>query len=309
MIVIAACIALSFGAASASGRAATKPASSAASTAVPAAPKLRVIDLDRKKEKVVYKVNAAPGLATVIELPEPWATTPTCGDCVFGDQKTEGQLWRLDLSPSTRTLSLKPTRVPGADLPASAFVTNIDITLNGGIAITLFVELTLPEAADARIDFTIPDDQKGAAKLTKRERELDAKFDERVTTAATDALLAGAMHGTKCKDFGGRPNRHEDVVVRLRQICRTSALVYLTFEVEDRRHDDVALTGAVLESTRHAAHPSDKLEKPALRFNERGLGIVALPIAGDGESDRYRLKLTVHGIDEDTIVTVDDINF
>ena len=270
-------------------------------------PQLRVIKLDPQKPKAVYKVNAAPGLATVIQLPEPWTTTPTCGDCVFGDAKAETQLWRIDVFPDTRSLSIKPTRVPGADAPPSAFVTNIDVTLDGGLAITLFVELTLPENADARVEFTIPDAERGEAKLTKRERELETRFDERLTERANERMLDAFMRGTTCKDFFGRPNRKDNVVVRLKQICRNAQLVLVSFEVENRRRDDIVLDTALLETTKGAPSAGDKLEKTELRFNERGLGIAAVQAAEGTAPERYRLSVTVAGVDEETKVVIEDI--
>src|SRR5262245_48044471 len=60
-------------------------------------PSLRTIALDPKKPKAVYKLNTAPGLATVIQLPEPWVVLPTCGDCVYGDATPSGQLYRIDV--------------------------------------------------------------------------------------------------------------------------------------------------------------------------------------------------------------------
>lgn len=270
-------------------------------------PQLRVITLDPTKAKAVFKVNAAPGLATVIELPEPWTTMPTCGDCVFGDAKPDAQLWRIDVFPDTRSLSIKPTRLPGGDTPSSAFVTNIDVTLEGGLAVTLFVELTLPEAADARVEFLMRDEDKGKAKLTKRERDLEARFEERANATAIEMMLAAFMRGTTCRDFFGRPNRKDNVVVRLKQICRNSELVYVTFEVENRRRDDINLDAALLESTRQQASAGDKLEKSTLRFNERGLGVAAVRAGNAAEQDRYRLTVTVAGVDEETNVVIEDI--
>lgn len=273
-------------------------------------PKRRSIALDSKRTRAVYKVNAAPGLATVIELPEPWAVTPTCGDCVFGDTKPDGQLWRLDVFPETRSLSIKPTRLPGPDAPASAFVTNIDVTLDGGLTVTLFVELSIPEQADARIEFTVADADKGDVKVAKRERELEERFNERVKSAANAALLEALLRGTTCRDFLGRPNRSENVVVRLKQLCRNGALVYVTFEVENRRRADLHLATAALESTRQSPSGGERLEKELLRFNERGLGIAAV-IAGSGDAGptRYRLTVSADGVEAETTVIVDDIEF
>lgn len=272
-------------------------------------PALRTIGLDKRKTKGVYKVNAAPGLATVIELPELWAVKPTCGDCVFGDAKPEAQLWRLDVFHDTRTLSIKPVRLPGPDLPASAFVTNIDVVLDGGIAITLFVELTLPEHADARIEFTLPDEEKGAAKLTRRERDLEARFAERTKAAANDILLGAVMTGTTCKDFWGRPNRSKSVVVRLKQLCQNGALTYVTFEVENRRRDDLFLRSASLEDSRARASAGEKLEKTTLRFNERGLGVAAVSGGTVDGPVAFKLTVTEESIDGDNSVVVEDITF
>jgi len=273
-------------------------------------PQRRTIALDTKRAKGVYKVSAAPGLATVIELPELWTVQPTCGDCVFGDTKPEGQLWRLDVFPDTRSLSIKPTRLPGPDAPSSAFVTNIDVSLDGGISITLFVELTLPEQADARVEFSLPDEDKGAAKLTKRERALEERFDDRVKTVATEQMLSALMAGTTCKDFFGRPNRSDNVVVRLKQICRNGALTYVTFEVENRRRADLFLASAALEGSKQRAAAGEKLEKTTLRFNERGKGIASVASAGgvDGP-ESYKLTVTEEGVEGEKSVVVEDISF
>ncbi|MBI1948551.1 MAG: hypothetical protein HYS27_22885 [Deltaproteobacteria bacterium] len=271
-------------------------------------PALRSIALDKRRAKGVYKVNGAPGLATVIELPEPWSVKPTCGDCVFGDAKPEAQLWRVDLFPDARTLSIKPTRLPGADLPSSAFVTNIDVMLDGGLAITLFVELSLPEQADARVEFTLPDDEKGATKLTKKERDLEARFDDRAKALANELMLAALMTGTTCKDFWGRPNRSRNVVVRLKQLCRNGTLTYVTFEVENRRRDDIFLTTATLEDTKQRGSAGEKLEKATLRFNERGLGIAGVAGAVDGAVS-FKLTVIEEGVDGENNIVIEDITF
>lgn len=271
-------------------------------------PVRRAIALDPRRAKGVYKVNAAPGLATVIELPEPWSVTPTCGDCVFDDAKIEGQLWRIDLLPDNRSLSIKPTRLPGPDVPSSAFVTNIDVTLDNGLSITLFVELSLPESADARIEFTLPDDDKAAAKLTKKERELEDRFAERAKSAATEIMLSALMAGSTCKDFWGRPNRSDNVVVRLKQLCRNGALTYVTFEVENRRRDDLFLVRATLEDTKQRPTGGEKLAKTTLRFNERGMGIAAIAGVADGP-ERFKLTVTEEGVDGEQSVVVEDISF
>jgi hypothetical protein len=311
-IALAVSSASSFAAHAAAKKAAAAPevVEAAAPVADGKGPRRRVIALDSRRAKAVYKVNAAPGLATVIELPEPWVTPPTCGDCVFGDAKPEAQLWRLDVSPQTRTLSIKPTRLPGADAPPSAFVTNIDVVLEGGLAVTLFVELAVPEEADARVELTLPDADKGQAKLSVRERELEAKFDERVTAAGDEKMLAAFLHGTTCKEFFGRPNRDENVVVRMKQMCRNGALLYVTFEVEDRRREDIVVTSAVLDGGKHEPSAGEKIEKERLRFNERALGVAAMGAPSPADPpQRYTLTVDAEGVDGPAKIVVDGLDF
>lgn len=282
----------------AASEAAQVPSAAAAHTAVLATrgPALRVIALDPTKPKAVYKLNTAPGLATVIQLPEPWAVLPTCGDCVYGDATAIGQLYRIDMYPETRTLSIKPTRLPSAELPPSSFVTNIDIALAGGISVTLFVELTMPESADARVELTIPDSAHGEAKLTIKERELEDQFASRVEQKATERMLAAAGAGTTCRDFFGGPTRHDGLVVRMKQLCRNGALLWATFEVENRKRPDVALEGAVLTDSAGGSSTAAHFEKTRLRFNETSVGVAGIPLADSNvKPSTYSLTVVEDG--------------
>lgn len=274
-----------------------------------AGPQLRLIALDPTKPKAVYEIHASPGLLTTIELPEDWAVTPVCGDCVFGDAALTTQLWRLDLSPETRTINIKPTRLPGPDVPGSAFLTNLDVTLKGGLAITLFVKLTLPEEADARVEFSLPEAATGAAKGSKLEREFEEQFAARVEQAAGEKLLDALITGTKCKDFMGRPTRSDSLVVRLKQLCQDGALLYLTFEVENRQKNDAQLSAATLADTAGNAGSLVKFQTPRLRFNQRTLGIAGLPLSSpDLAPSTYSLTVQEEG-GKERQVTVDGIDF
>ena len=122
-------------------------------------------------------------------------------------------------------------------------------------------------------------------------------------------MLAALMRGTTCKDFWGRPNRADNVVVRLKQLCKNGELVYVTFEVENRRRADVHLDSVTLESDRVADAAGSKFEASALRFNERALGIAALRPGDLGAPDSYRLTVNVAGADGDTSVVVEGIEF
>lgn len=272
-------------------------------------PALRTIELDPKRPKAVYEIHTAPGLSTTIQFPEPWAVMPVCGDCVFGDAEPRGQLFRLDVTQETRTLNIKPTRLPGRDVPPSAFLTNVDVTLEGGLAITLFVKLTLPEDADARVEFKVPEAEMGAAKLTKKEKELEAQFAARVDDAAAQKMLSAFMAGTKCRDFMGRPTRSDSLVVRLKQMCRNGALLYVVFEAENRSRNDAQIQSAILADASGATSSLAKLDKTVLHFNDSSVGVAAMPIADPSlPPSVYTLTITEDG-GKDRTVVVEGIEF
>ena len=86
-------------------------------------------------------------------------------------------------------------------------------------------------------------------------------------------------------------------------------MTWLVFEVENRRHDNLFLSTARLDGSRHGASTGAKLEKTRLPFNARARGVAALRVAGDGP-ESFKLTVTEDRADggkSDHIV--DDITF
>lgn len=274
-----------------------------------ATPRLRTIEIDPQKAKAVYKVKTAPGLATVIQLPEGWAVRPTCGDCVFGDAEEKGQMFRLDVSEPLHTISIKPTRLPSVDVPASAFLTNIDVALKGGVSVTLFVEMALPEEADARVELVLPKEAMLEARQAVALKKLEEDFARRVDAAANERVLDALVAGTVCRDFFGRPNRSDGVVVRLVQLCKNGRFVYVVFDVENRNASEMALLPPSLTSKEGAGAGVGRVTADRLLFNQETRGIAAIAIDGAGvKPSSYVLTVSEDG-GEGRVVAVDGIAF
>jgi hypothetical protein len=270
---------------------------------------IRTIQLDPLK-KAVHKLRLVPGVATTIQLPEPWKETPICGECVFADAEYKGQLFRLDLVESTQTMTLKNARLPGGDAPPEAFITNLDITLAGGATVTFFVELTpFPEQADTRVEITLPEDAKATKRQTAFDREMAQVFEVKLAEKANEAIMKAALHGTKCKDFSGGPRRTEQMVVRLGQLCKNGRLLWITFEVENRDREDLVLSTPSLSGANGVTSTSHFIERESLLFNERTRAIVAAELVDPSiPPSTYTLEVVEDGGKSRT-VSIGDITF
>lgn len=284
----------------------------AAADSAPAPPPpksgIRVIEIDPAKPGEQYYVKASPSTKTVFQFPEAWATTPICGDCIIGDEQPVSQLWRLDLIPETNSVVLNAIRRPSATLSPLAFKTNLDVTLKSGLSIVVRIEIVLPDEADTRVQFTMPKSSTADAILSKERARLEQEFSARAKDVAMRRILDIHMRKTVCKDFAGRPNRNEMIVVRLKQFCRTSNILYLTFEVENRSGEDLQLATASLADKANTSTYA-QFETTRLAFNDRTLGIAALELpGGDPPPSTYTLTVQEDG-GKDRDVVVDGIDF
>ena len=219
------------------------------------------------------------------------------------------QLWRLDLIPETNSVVLNAIRRPSATLSPLAFKTNLDVTLKSGLSIVIRIEIVLPDEADTRVQFTMNKSSTADAIMSKERERLEQEFSGRARAVAMKRMLDVHMQRTTCKDFGGRPNRNELIVVRLKQFCRTSNFIYLTFEVENRSGQDLQLATASFADRNGTPSTDAQFAKTRLAFNERTVGIAALEIPdGDLPPSSYTLTVQEDG-GEDRDVVVEGIDF
>ena len=285
-----------------------------ASVVAPAgAGRVREVALDPKKRLEAPEIRLAPALTATLTFPEPWVSTPACGDCQYGADENKGQFWRLDIDPATNALSIKFIGQPTSAMLTDPPVTNINLQLESGLYVSLLITLTLDvKASDLRVDFRLPAGAGGKEKLTAKEKELEGMFAGRVAEAASKELLTALLPGTKCRQFQGGPRRNEMMVVRMDQLCQNGRYVYVTFEVENRQRADLALLTATLtsqtgatnvESRGDAEVPVVLFEKPTLAFNDRSRGIAAIPILdGALAPSTYTLSVQEDGGKERAVV-------
>jgi hypothetical protein len=300
------------------------PTAAVAQTATGAAAEPSIFEPTGRRRAVVLTpqqlsrpigVKGAPNVATMLSFPEPWAAPPSCGDCIVGGQEPAGgaqpsTLWRIDIFDQTNTIAVKPIAFPGPDLPLTAFEASLDVTLAGGTAVTLFLTLAeVPANADLRIDFKLPEGADAKSRGTALERELRNEFDARLDVAVKEALAETMMAGTKCKDFAGGPRRKDELIARIRQVCRNASYLYVVFEVENGARTDLSLASAVLSGEASGESDFFRFRKDRLLFRERTLGFAALPSADlNSPSSSYTLTITEDGGSQRTL-TIEDIDF
>lgn len=272
-------------------------------------PQLHVIELDPKRPRSVHEIRAAPGVSTTLNFPEAWAAPPVCGDCAFGDDEVKGQLWRLEVVEATNTIVVKPTRLPGPDVPPAAFLTNIDVTLKSGVAVTMFVKLVLPEEAFARVEFRLPESAMAASVLDAERQKLQAEFAARVDVALQEELLEAFLGKVRCRDTWGGPRQDKRMVVRVFQICRNRSFIFVNFEVENAAREDLQLLGASLTDADDASSDRAKFSRKLVKFDERVPGVVLLPLEDETiASSSYELVVTEDGGQART-VTITGLTF
>jgi len=239
----------------------------------------REVVIDPTDKTKTYTVRPGPGDATTIALPEGWLRI-SCGRCVVGDAEYQGQLWRLDLFPETHELSIKLAKQPERQPRPLEYHSNLDITLEGGVSISIDLNLEVddPSAVDLRVDMTMPERWTLKARLSAREKELEQRFGARVEEAAAARVDELVMGSVRCRDFSGRPTRSEAMVVRLRQICRMGADLFVTFDVENRRQADLQLLSATLVDGDGAESATSRFQKPVAAWKERVVGVVRFPL-------------------------------
>lgn len=279
----------------------------------------RVINLDPNRTNVVFIVKTTIGFATILKMPELWVSQPVCGDCVFGDTKPNDgtqPLYRLDMDPAARTITIKPIRIPGPQpdgsfIPPEAFVINVGLTLEGGMTVVLTLQLVLNAAeADAYLEFKLPGDALGKAKKAKLESDLEAQFADRVKQASDDALLSAFITGARCRDFSGRPTREDSLIVRMKQLCKLNNVIYVVFEAQNRGRTETLLRDASLTSTAGLSSDKYRFERALLRFNERSAGVASIPLLEGSTLPPTTFSLTVaEDGGKDRTIVVEGIEF
>lgn len=238
----------------------------------------RSIALDPATPTKIHTVIAKPQVRTAIQMPEAWIGAPQCGDCVLNDQPVEGQLWRLIIEAPLNTVYISPTRLPGRDVPESAFETNLSFMLASGVPVTIAVKLDYTKTSDWRVIFTLPDSKTAASCEERAKATLEDEFAGRVRHEAEQMSFKSLIHGTRCRDFAGGPRRTDRMVVRPKQLCRNDTMVYLVVEVENRGREDLKVGDMLLVDQDGAESTRSFFENRTLKFNDRTNGVVVFPI-------------------------------
>jgi hypothetical protein len=208
------------------------------------------------------------GMTTGIRFPDSFdAGQVLCGQCLEISENVKDQAdpnhapqynWILEKKPEDRFLYLRPTGVPDADNPPSAYATNIHILLDGGHVVVVDLRLStlqndtkqLQVQADALVTLSLPHGATLTGRLAEERAKMESEIDKRILKSSTQQMLQAMTPATHCQDIRWRrPYRHDKTVMRLNQLCHNSArsTLWVTFTVENRGATVLYLDGATLE--------------------------------------------------------------
>jgi hypothetical protein len=235
----------------------------AAPTAKPAenAPKkeARVIPLDETQARVFHDVYTHPSVPAVIEFPEPWVGTPSCGDCVdlSGPPealKNSDALFAVQLYPEQQYILIKPaqfSKAEGGRVDVKDFLTTLTVKLQSKLTVTLRIQYGTLEQADPRVVFTLPNRGKESQyvheQIAKAKAELQADEAERISAGVRDEFLRSFIQPHQCAELS-RHERNDDIVVEVNELCRFGEHVLVRFTVENRHRTDFNVGDVSVES-------------------------------------------------------------
>lgn len=233
----------------------------------------------------VYDIYVAPNVGTTIQFPEDWTGSVFCGNCLFPGQIFKDQLFKLELSDKTDQMAVSATQIPGINgaPPAAGYLTALTVTLRSGITITALLHIALPENAQARVIFQMPNKDTANSILGHEREQRETEFKNRVKDAAADKIMSLLSHGVKCREFSGAPYRDQGFVVRLKQICKASSAAWVTFEAQNRlKTNDLSFKQAVLHGGADIESEQFYFNKPTIGFDEIASGTAWIELS-DGE--------------------------
>jgi hypothetical protein len=205
----------------------------------------RVIALDESQSRVFHTVYTHPSIPAVIEFPEPWVGTPSCGDCVdLGGPpqalKDADALFGVQLFPDQQYILIKPaqfSKKDGGRVADADFLTTLTVKLQSKLTVTLRIQYGSLDQADARVVFTLPDRAKESQyvqeQLAKAKADLQAQEAERISSGVREEFLRAFIQPHECI-ASNRRERDDDVVVEVQELCHFGKKVVVRFSVENR---------------------------------------------------------------------------
>jgi hypothetical protein len=253
----------------------------------PLKPGFREVKLNPDAPSQQEEVRGAPFTLTALVFPEAF-TQASCGNCT---EKTgvQPENWFMQTASSENTIYLKPTRLPDGAHPPAAFRTTLHITLASGYRVN--INLALADIAgtthpDAEVAFTLPAKATLAGRLAEEMARKESEFKDRLDTESVQRLLDTLLGELRCHSRSDQ-QVSDKVYVRLVQTCTVDSLppsVWAVFEVRNRSSGQIALGSAnLLEASGASAESKHafRLERTALRFDERTRGIAITTLAPD----------------------------
>jgi hypothetical protein len=280
---------------------------------------IRTVTLDPRVKVHPVEVVASPSMTTTLRLPDGFeAHNVLCGQCIEilpgGPSVRPAELshdprnWVIEKHVEEKSIHLRPAKLPSSSNPASAFESNIFISLAGGHALNITLRLLDLDAdtgetqlgADAVVNLVLPDSATLSGKLRQERQKMLDHFDNDVADAAHKLFLQRLYGEIRCRRAWDRPHRTDQTVVRIKQLCsrlEDPKTFWVMFEVENRSAADLLIERVELEPESAVPVVQDPLqyhlEKNLLAFAEKSRGMALVTLAADAQlPSSWRLRLT-----------------
>ncbi|WP_163778707.1 hypothetical protein [Myxococcus vastator] len=268
---------------------------------------VRVIPIDDARATQVFEIGTHPTIPAVIEFPEAFSGTPSCGDCIdLGAPLTPSQLaesealFGFQAFPDANYLVIKPagpSAEEGGIVPQRSYLTSVNVRLKSKLTLTLIIRYAPAEQVDARVMFTLPNRANETAyvrdQVAKAKRELEADFADRIQEGMSRALMKAFAEPHECVRLDAR-KWHDQAFIEAKELCRFGTRRFLTFTVENRGRGILHFGEAVIRkgSGNNAQPVPDVLFYPdpqELPFQQRVTAVVAFNVDADDSASTYEL--------------------
>ena len=281
------------------------------------------IPLDPAQKVHTVTVAGAPGYTTHVRFPDDFMPqNVSCGQCQFVEpgQTAGSQVvanWMLEVQAEDRRITLRPTRRPENERPASAFETNVVVGLDGGHTVNLVVQmLNLADAGvllAARpvvhtvVTLTLPEAQTYSGRLAEAKRDAAEDALVRVREEANAMMIARLFGQVNCRQAWGVPTRSDRTIVRLGQMCSVThpetenKTFFVMFQVQNKSNRPLHVVSAKLEpqnigqATVIEQEPAYHLLEHRLVLDQKtkGMAIATLDKTSDTVPASWKLTLVV----------------
>jgi len=280
-------------------------APSRATPAPEVAKDVREIPIDAARAKKVYRIRTAPGYPTTVEFEEAFTAPPTCGNCCSeaGCSASSSALFRMDVFAEQHLFTIKPRMAPGRQpdgtlLIPDDFITTVTAPLANMMHLTFQVELTDHKKADAHVVVTLPTREEDArhvlAQIERARTALEKTYSAKRDAEFVERALRFLAEPHACVSITAQI-RHDDLVLRLQELCRLGAHMYVRAAIENRGQEVFAIGEVRLHRVNERAALDAQRYWSTTELSQESVATLVLAVPTEAAPKRFDLTVSELG--------------